>query len=85
MKFNDWFDESEHDFVNYPDECMLDCWNKATQEKDKEIAELKANYQEAIEDISFWGEYASDYFKNKHDLDGCINRHNKLIKEVKGE
>lgn len=36
---------------------------------------LDAGYTEAIEDISEWAAYASEYFQNKHDLEGCISRH----------
>lgn len=36
--------------------------------------EYKALIEEAIEDISGWGAYADDYFKNKWNLEGDIAR-----------
>lgn len=30
---------------------------------------------EAASDIDDWGQYAGDYFKKKHDLDGCVKQY----------
>ena len=43
------------------------------------IAELEAGYAEAIEDIESWSGYASDYFREKHDLDGCLKEHRAIL------
>lgn len=37
-----------------------------------EIERLRAALLDAAEEVGFWGSYAGDYFKEKHDLDGCI-------------
>lgn len=48
----------------------------------EQVAELKARnamlvqlLKEAASDIEDWGQYAGDYFKDKHDLDGCVKRY----------
>jgi hypothetical protein len=42
---------------------------------------LVQGYQEAIEDIRSWAVYATDYFQHKHDLKGCIARHEQIIRK----
>ena len=37
---------------------------------------------EAKEEIQDWGEYASGYFQEKHDLKGSVNQFNALIEEI---
>ena len=44
-----------------------------------EIERLSAQLAEAIEDIESWGAYADDYFKQKWDLAGCVERHKKAL------
>jgi hypothetical protein len=39
------------------------------------LAVMAEELGEAIEDIQSWAGYASDYFKDKHDLDGCLKRY----------
>lgn len=50
----------------------------ATVEADN--ARLQEALAEAIEEIEDWGSYASEYFQEKHDLKGRVN---KLRKELK--
>ena len=45
------------------------------------IFALVEGYQEAIEDIRSWAAYATDYFQHKHDLKGCIARHEQILKK----
>jgi hypothetical protein len=45
--------------------------------------ELLAAYEESIDDIASWGCYASDYFQQKHDFDGCLRKHNERLAIVK--
>ncbi|MCG3134244.1 MAG: hypothetical protein HMLKMBBP_01536 [Planctomycetes bacterium] len=40
-------------------------------ERDK----FKALVEEAADDVLDWGSYASDYFREKHDLMGCVNKY----------
>lgn len=35
---------------------------------------LRAALAEAIEEVESWAEYAGDYFKEKHDLQGTLKR-----------
>lgn len=42
--------------------------------KDRRIAALEAALGEAVESIEDWAGYAPDYFKDKHDLQGDIDR-----------
>ena len=51
----------------------------AELEKDRETfleeaGRLRTALLDAIECVDFWGSYASDYFKEKHDLAGEIAR-----------
>lgn len=44
--------------------------------------------EEAKEDINHWGSYASEYFQEKHDLQGDlerIDRHIETIRSLKSE
>ncbi len=36
-------------------------------------------YKEAVQDIEGWAAYASDYFKQKHNLEGDLLAHQKVI------
>ena len=49
------------------------------------VLELETGYKEAIEDIEDWGQYASDYFQNKHDLDGTVRAHWRILKQEKDD
>lgn len=66
---------------------IRELWNKQADEYnqfdslDVEEVESFANsiiekvideYKEAIEDVVHWGSYASEYFKNKYNLEGNI-------------
>lgn len=46
----------------------------ALAEARAEIARLRNELNEAADSIESWGAYASDYFKDKHDLDADIKR-----------
>ena len=52
------------------------------QEAADEIERLRGKYEEAISDIAEWGAYASEFFQNKHDLEGCIKGHLAALKET---
>jgi hypothetical protein len=52
---------------------------KAVKQIRAYTAKLEAGYREAIEDIDSWGAYASQYFTDKHDLDGCIEAHRTIL------
>ena len=51
-------------------ECLL-----LADEAEAEIERLRAQLVEAIEDIESWGAYAEDYYKEKWELAGCVERH----------
>lgn len=53
----------------------LDTLRTANQRLEGEVARLKAALDEAAQDIAEWGAYASDYFQEKHGLDGCIAKY----------
>lgn len=47
-------------------------------ERDKykrEASKAQALLMEAAEDVASWGAYASEYFQQKHDLAGCIEKY----------
>lgn len=46
----------------------------AVERKDTRIAELEKALREAIEGIENWATYSSDYFREKHDLEGELKR-----------
>lgn len=48
-------------------------------ELEAEVEKLREGYREAIDDIDSWGAYASNYFQQKHDLEGCIKMHEKAL------
>ena len=54
---------------------------KQNSRKINRIFALIEGYQEAIEDIQSWAAYATDYFQHKHDLKGCIARHQQILKK----
>ena len=37
-----------------------------------EIRRLRAALRSAVDDLEFWGSYASDYVKDKHDFADCV-------------
>ncbi len=39
-----------------------------------ENARLRGALQHAVEELEFWGAYASDYFKEKHGFDETIEK-----------
>lgn len=39
------------------------------------VRTLRSHLAEAIEDIEQWSGYASAYFQDKHDLQGCLQKH----------
>lgn len=41
--------------------------------------------KEAVEDIEAWAGYASDYFRNKHDLQGTLEKHRAAIAQAEGK
>jgi hypothetical protein len=49
------------------------------KDADDEIKKLRAENErlregmrDAIEEVSFWSDYASEHFRKKHDLDGVL-------------
>ena len=46
---------------------------------DRLYERLRAQLAEAIDDIASWAAYADDYFLQKWDLDGCLERHKKAL------
>lgn len=50
------------------------CWHGAYLRAVTRMKELRSELVVALEDIAGWGSYASDYFKEKWDLDGDIAR-----------
>lgn len=45
----------------------------------KRIEHIESALREAIEDIQSWGGYASAYFQDKHDLQGCVARYRAIL------
>lgn len=45
-----------------------------------EIERLRAGYAEAIQDLEDWAAYADDYYKEKWDLAGDLERHRRALK-----
>ena len=50
-----------------------------TKEAADRIEQLEAALREAVEDIEFWGAYASEYFQDKHDLKSSIQNARKAL------
>jgi hypothetical protein len=51
---------------------------EACEERDEAreaVRRLRTQLTEALEDIEQWAGYASEYFQEKHDLTGCLQRH----------
>ena len=46
---------------------------------------LREQAQEAHEDINDWAGYASEYFQNKHDLMGCLEKWEKRAALAEGD
>ena len=47
--------------------------------------ELLSALRVAVCEIADWGSYASEYFQNKHDLQGAISRATAAINKATGE
>ena len=59
----------------------------AERERDearRENERLRERLGIAIEDIASWGAYADDYFKEKHDLAGCLAEHRAALAAQEG-
>jgi hypothetical protein len=58
---------------------MTEKWYEAQPNADvvlaSEFQALRVAYAEAIQDIADWAGYASEYFKDKHDLAGTLKQH----------
>jgi hypothetical protein len=52
-----------------------------TKQRDMLLEALK----ECSEDLMSWGEYAGEYFQNKHDLKGTFAKYQAIIKQVESE
>jgi hypothetical protein len=50
-----------------------------------EIDRLREALEAAREDVAHWGNYASDYFKEKHDLDGDLARIDATLAKEAGQ
>jgi hypothetical protein len=46
------------------------------------LESMRAEFCRAAEDVSDWGDYASTYFQNKHDLKSCIAHYSLQAKKV---
>ena len=54
-----------------------------TQNALRDLLIVREAFAEAIEDIEDWAGYASDYFRDKHDLAGTLAKHRALLAKVK--
>jgi len=45
----------------------------------KESELLRSGYEEAVVDVESWAAYASDYFKEKWDLEGDLKAHRDIL------
>jgi hypothetical protein len=59
--------------------CLARYWRNLARIRNDEMLRLtdensllRAALKEAIEEVEFWGAYAGDYFKDKHNLDGAL-------------
>jgi hypothetical protein len=52
---------------------------QAGDDREAERAELLLALKDARDDIESWGAYATDYFQDKWDLEGCIKRYDDLL------
>ena len=48
----------------------------------RDVGVLREALIEARDDLEAWGAYASDYFQQKHDLEGNISRINKVLQST---
>lgn len=55
---------------------MTDNANDALREQEAEAL------VDAKDDISVWGQYASEYFQDKHDLDGNLVKVDRAIRNI---
>lgn len=55
---------------------------KQLLERDAVIEQMRKTYAEAIEDISEWGNYADDYFKEKWHFQEDIKRHQDFLASI---
>ena len=51
-------------------------------EAKQEITRLRSLLAEAREDVDFWGGYASEYFQEKWDLTGTLEKYDAVIAET---
>lgn len=50
----------------------IDALGQQSSEHSQTVADLRTLLSEAADDLEAWGAYASEYFREKHDLAGCI-------------
>jgi hypothetical protein len=67
-------DEHSEDTYEGCHTCDLRDFSNASARKDARIAQLEAGLRDAIEAVDSWAGYASEYFQQKHDLEGDIER-----------
>ena len=48
------------------------------EELREEVNRLRGVILDASSEISDWGSYASPYFQEKHDLDGCVEKYRSI-------
>ena len=66
--------------MSKPTDDLAVLWKAYRAEKEiaerlqEEVKSLRAALADAIEAVEFWSGYASDYFKDKHDLAGDMIR-----------
>lgn len=63
--------------------CNPNCTTVGLSECNELLSAAIRWLNEAAEEIEDWGNYASDYFKEKHDLDGTIKKFNNRVEKLK--
>jgi uncharacterized membrane protein len=74
------------------DQHQLAEFAKLLTKQPNRVAELEADKDRLIDalaeckdDMDGWGQYASEYFQEKHDLNGCIAKYDALLAEMRGK
>ena len=64
--------------------CDVCYWRKIAENNQDIVKKALAVLISAKDDVQFWGNYADDYSKEKHDLQGSVNQFDGLIAEING-
>jgi hypothetical protein len=62
--------------------CQLSARNAEVRALRATVMSLRTGYADAIEDISDWAAYASDYFREKHDINGTLKDHRQTLADA---